>query len=178
MYHVCFLSSRLHWLLIYCVYWTTNIHCTYCMYCIYRITNMLYLLCHTHPVSVTRFPSFRTQTLENLSHYLWNKWVPEQPRPWRKSCERESCDGDRVYDCPYCTYCIYRITKSHMLYIVYIYYVYIYVLNICIVYIVYIVFTVSYMLKPRPREAGLAPTSPWTRGGRRPPPSPRSSRSL
>ena len=23
-----------------------------------------------HPVSVTRFPSFRTQTLENLSHYL------------------------------------------------------------------------------------------------------------
>ena len=26
-----------------------------------------------------------------------NKWVPEQPRPWRKSCERESCYGDRVY---------------------------------------------------------------------------------
>ena len=26
-----------------------------------------------HPVSVTRFPSFRTQTLENLSHYLWTK---------------------------------------------------------------------------------------------------------
>ena len=24
-----------------------------------------------HPVSITRFPSFRTQTLENLSHYLW-----------------------------------------------------------------------------------------------------------
>ena len=23
-----------------------------------------------HPVSITRFPSFRTQTLENLSHYL------------------------------------------------------------------------------------------------------------
>ena len=23
-----------------------------------------------HPVSVTRFPSFRTQTLESLSHYL------------------------------------------------------------------------------------------------------------
>ena len=50
-----------------------------------------------HPVSVTRFPSFRTQTLENLSRYLWNKWVPEQPRPWRKSCEGESCCGDQVY---------------------------------------------------------------------------------
>ena len=25
------------------------------------------------------------------------KWVPEQPRPWRKSCERESRYGDRVY---------------------------------------------------------------------------------
>ena len=22
-----------------------------------------------------------------------NKWIPEQPRPWRKSCERESCYG-------------------------------------------------------------------------------------
>ena len=26
-----------------------------------------------HLVSITRFPSFRTQTLENLSHYLWTK---------------------------------------------------------------------------------------------------------
>ena len=50
-----------------------------------------------HPVSVTRFPSFRTQTLENLSHYLLQKTMSEQPRPWRKSCERESCYGDRVY---------------------------------------------------------------------------------
>ena len=50
-----------------------------------------------HPVSITRFPSFRTQTLENLSHYLWTKTISEQPRPWRKSCERESCYGDRVY---------------------------------------------------------------------------------
>ena len=56
----------------------------------------LFLLLLLHPVSVTRFPSFRTQTLENLSRYLWNKWVPEQPRPWRKSCDGESCDGDRV----------------------------------------------------------------------------------
>ena len=29
-----------------------------------------YLPTYLHPVSVTRFPSFRTQTLENLSHYL------------------------------------------------------------------------------------------------------------
>ena len=59
-------------------------------------TPMLYFDVEIHPVSVTRFPSFRTQTLENLSRYLWNKWVPEQPRPWRKSCDGESCDGDRV----------------------------------------------------------------------------------
>ena len=26
-----------------------------------------------------------------------NKWVPEQPRPWRKSCEGESCYVDRGY---------------------------------------------------------------------------------
>ena len=23
--------------------------------------------------------------------------ISEQPRPWRKSCDGESCDGDRVY---------------------------------------------------------------------------------
>ena len=49
-----------------------------------------------HPVSVRRFPSFRTQPLENLSHYLWKKTISEQPSPWRKSWERESCNGDRV----------------------------------------------------------------------------------
>ena len=49
-----------------------------------------------HPVSITRFPSFRTQTLENLSVDSVNKWIPEQPRPWRKSCERESCYADRA----------------------------------------------------------------------------------
>ena len=27
-----------------------------------------------------------------------NKRISEQPSPWRKSCERESCYGDRVYD--------------------------------------------------------------------------------
>ena len=26
-----------------------------------------------------------------------NKRITEQPSPWRKSCERESCFGDRVY---------------------------------------------------------------------------------
>ena len=50
-----------------------------------------------HPVSITRFPSFRTQTLESLSVDSVTKWIPEQPRPWRKYCERESYYGDRVY---------------------------------------------------------------------------------
>ena len=48
-----------------------------------------------HPVSITRFPSFRTQPLENLSVDSVNKWIPEQPSPWRKSCY-----GDRVYRAP------------------------------------------------------------------------------
>ena len=26
-----------------------------------------------------------------------NKWISEQPSPWRESCKRESCYGDRVY---------------------------------------------------------------------------------
>ena len=34
-----------------------------------------------HPVSVTRFPSFRTQTLENLSHYLWTNGFLSNPDP-------------------------------------------------------------------------------------------------
>ena len=38
-----------------------------------------------HPVSITRFPSFRTQPLESLSVDSANKWIPEQPSPWRKS---------------------------------------------------------------------------------------------
>ena len=50
-----------------------------------------------HPVSVRRFPSFRTQPLESLSHYLWKKTISEQPCPWRKLSKRESCYGDRVY---------------------------------------------------------------------------------
>ena len=34
-----------------------------------------------HPVSVTRFPSFRSQTLENLSRYLWKKRFLSNPAP-------------------------------------------------------------------------------------------------
>ena len=49
-----------------------------------------------HPVSVRRFPSCRTQPLENLTPLPMNKWISEQPSPWRKSCKRESCYGDRV----------------------------------------------------------------------------------
>ena len=56
-------------------------------------------LCYSiHPVSITRFPSFRTQTLENITPPSMNKWVPEQPSPRRKSSKRESSYGDRVYD--------------------------------------------------------------------------------
>ena len=35
--------------------------------CIYDDSIMFYELHNLHPVSITRFPSFRTQTLENLS---------------------------------------------------------------------------------------------------------------
>ena len=48
-----------------------------------------------HSVSVRRFPSFRTQPLENLTPLPMKQWTPEQPSPWRKSSKRESCDGDR-----------------------------------------------------------------------------------
>ena len=37
------------------------------------LLSSLLLLLLLHPVSVTRFPSFRTKTLENRSRYLWNK---------------------------------------------------------------------------------------------------------
>ena len=50
-----------------------------------------------NPVSVRRFPSFRTQPLENLAPLPMNKWSSEQPSPQRKSSKRESCYGDRVY---------------------------------------------------------------------------------
>ena len=50
-----------------------------------------------HPVSVRRFPSFRTQPLENLKPLPMNKWISEQPSPWRKYYKWKSCYGDRVY---------------------------------------------------------------------------------
>ena len=56
-----------------------------------------------HPVSVRRFPSFRTQPLENFMPLPMQKTISEQPSPWRKSSERESCYGDRVYD--HCARC-------------------------------------------------------------------------
>ena len=34
-----------------------------------------------HPVSVRRFPSFRTQPLENLSRYLWTRRFLSNPAP-------------------------------------------------------------------------------------------------
>ena len=55
------------------------------------------LLDYIHPVSIRRFPSFRTQPLENITPLPMNKWISEQPSPWRKSSKRKSCYGDRVY---------------------------------------------------------------------------------
>ena len=39
-----------------------------------------YVKC-VHPVSVTRLPSLRTQTLESLSHYLWTNGFLSNPDP-------------------------------------------------------------------------------------------------
>ena len=50
-----------------------------------------------HPVSVRRFPSFRTQPLGNLTPLPMNKWISEQPSPWRKYYKRKLCYGDRMY---------------------------------------------------------------------------------
>ena len=55
----------------------------------------LYLCLYTpgfhHKISV-----FSDPALGNLKPLPMNKRVPEQPSPWRKSCKRESCNGDRV----------------------------------------------------------------------------------
>ena len=53
-----------------------------------------------HPVSVRRFPSFRTQPLENLTPLPMNKLIFERPSPWRKYSKQKSCYGDRVYSLP------------------------------------------------------------------------------
>ena len=115
---IAFMIYGLALLLMYFIYHLHDMMLLFISSSFYRTCHMLfplptikepwtwfYVCCCTkwstlHPVSVTRFPSFRTQTLEDLSRYLWNKWVPEQPRPWRKSCDGESCDGDRVYLAP------------------------------------------------------------------------------
>ena len=39
------------------------------------------LILGLHPVSITIFPSFRTQTLDNLSHYLWKNRFLSNPDP-------------------------------------------------------------------------------------------------
>ena len=46
-----------------------------------RICGRHGLLLVLHPVSVRRFPSFRTQPLENLSHYLWKNGFLSNPAP-------------------------------------------------------------------------------------------------
>ena len=51
---------------------------------------------HVHPVSVRKFPSFRTSPWKTLAATN-DKKITEQPSPWRKSSKRESCYGDRVY---------------------------------------------------------------------------------
>ena len=48
--------------------------------CTYTYIHM-HVQVHIHPVSVTRFPSFRTQPLENLSHYLWTNGFLSNPAP-------------------------------------------------------------------------------------------------
>ena len=63
-----------------------------------------------HPVSVRRFPFFRTQPLESLTPLSMNKWAPEQPSPWRKYSKQESCYGDRV--CVNCS--VYTHTHTHI----------------------------------------------------------------
>ena len=71
--------------------WMCEIIATFCAQWLSSKTSFI-----IHPVSVRRFPSFRTQPLENLTPLPMNKWVPEQPSPWRKSSKRESCFGDWV----------------------------------------------------------------------------------
>ena len=43
--------------------------------------NISCIIITVHPVSVRRFPSFRTQRLENLSRYLWTNGFLSNPAP-------------------------------------------------------------------------------------------------
>ena len=63
------------------------------------------LFCRWTPrVSYTRSPLqdsrlFGTSPWKILATTYLKKTIPEQPSPWRKSCKRESCFGDRGYQC-------------------------------------------------------------------------------
>ena len=76
------------------------------------VIRVVYVCLYLHPVSLRRFLSFRTQPLENITPLSMNKWVPEQPSPFRKSSKRESCYGDRVYSI-YDTYLQCKCTRAY-----------------------------------------------------------------
>ena len=122
------------------------------------------------PVSVRRFPSFRTQPLESLSHYLWTKTISEQPSPWRKSSKRESCYGDRVYStvCRICVLLPWRVCVCICIYI-YIY-IYIYTYYYTQLSIIYIYIYIHIAAQPSASSGRPSPTPPrrWRRSLRRP----------
>ena len=72
------------WRLIYLFIWDGYIYVCKFMY-VNWLTNNSYtclkMALRVHPVSVRRFPSFRTQPLENLSHYLWRNGFLSNPAP-------------------------------------------------------------------------------------------------
>ena len=63
----------------------------------------IYIYMYTHVcIEYTRSPSqdfrlFGARPWKVLAATNEKKTISERPRPWRKSCERESCYGDRVY---------------------------------------------------------------------------------
>ena len=63
------------------IQYSTNISC--CNMTLHNVTNhnILYYSI-IYPVSVRRFPSLRTQPLENITPPPMNKWNSEQPSPW------------------------------------------------------------------------------------------------
>ena len=63
------------------------------------MASMLFRNKQIHPVSITRFPSFRTQPLESLSVDSVKNGFLSNPAPG-ENLERESCYGDRVYGLP------------------------------------------------------------------------------
>ena len=60
-----------------------------------RGLSMFFCLCLEGPAGIGRYIS---DPAPGKSKPLpMKKRVPEQPSPWRKSCKRESCYGDRAY---------------------------------------------------------------------------------